>query len=296
MKVSIVIPWYNTDWLTEKNLPLVLKASKNPKNNILEVVIVDDGSTDKSAAIIKSLFPGIRLIRHKVNRGFSVAVNTGVRSAKGELICLINSDVAPEEKFLESIHSHFRNPKTFAVSLNETGSLGWAKGYFRNGFIEHESGGKGSTPHLTFWVSGGSGVFKRKIWMELGGMDEKLLSPFYWEDLDISYRAMKRGYQLIWDPKAVVVHKHETTMKTLAQNYLQRIRERNQLLVTWKNIGSQNLIRKNIAGVAKRVLSHPGYLRIVVMALAKIVVVLKARAKERKETKVSDEAVFAKFK
>lgn len=295
MKTSIIIPWYNTEWLAEKNLPALISAFKNKKNNILEIIIVDDASSDKSADIIKTLFPDIKLIRHKVNRGFSSSVNTGVRMAKGELVCLLNSDVMPKVNFLESVYDHFKYPKMFAVSLNEAGNFGWAKGFLKNGFIVHEPGGKGEISHTTFWVSGGSGVFRRSIWMSLGGLDEKLFSPFYWEDLDLSYRAMKRGYQLIWDPNAKVEHNHETTIKKLPQKYVNRIQERNQLLFIWKNLGSPSLISKNIIAVIKRIVAHPGYIRIVLMALSKIGVLLKARIKEKKESKVSDEAIFAKF-
>ena len=295
MKTSIIIPWFNTAWLAKKNLPALIDAYKNKKNNIIEIIIVDDGSSDNSFEAIKSGFPSVKIIRHKINRGFSVSVNTGVRMAKGDFVCLMNSDVLPEVNFLESVHVLFKNPLLFAVSLNEKGVFGWAKGYFRNGFIGHEPGGKGESPHSTFWVSGGSAVYRRKTWMDLGGMDEKLFSPFYWEDIDLSYRAMKRGYQLLWDPNAKVEHKHETTMSKLPQGYVNNIRERNQLLFIWKNLGSVNLLRKNIAGVVRRVVSHPGYLKIVFMALAKIGALLKARSKEKKETRVSDEVIFSRF-
>ena len=295
MKISIVIPWYNTEWLAEKNLPNILSALKNPKNHIIEIIVVDDSSSDNSVTIIKSLFPEVKVIRHKVNRGFSASVNTGVRMARGYIVCLLNSDVLPKVNFLESVLIHFKNSKLFAVSLNEAGSFGWAKGFFRDGFIGHEPGGKGESPHSTFWVSGGSGVFRRDLWTKLGGMDETLFSPFYWEDLDLSYRAMKRGYQLIWEPKGMVEHKHETTIKKLPQGYVNRIRERNQLFFIWKNLGSPNLLRKSIVGVIKRIFSHPGYARIVLMALVKIRPLLKARLKEKLETKVSDEAIFSRF-
>ncbi len=295
MKTSIIIPWFNTDWLAEKNLAAVLAAYNNPKNEIIEIIVVDDASNDKSASIIKSRFPEIKLICHKINRGFSKTVNTGVRMAKGELVCLLNSDVVPNENFLESTFDSFKNPRVFAVSLNESGSFGWAKGFFKDGFIGHRPGGKGDTSHLTFWVSGGSGIFRRKTWMELGGMDEKLFTPFYWEDIDLSYRAMKRGYRLLWNPRAKVEHNHETTINKLPQEYVARIHERNQLLFTWKNLGSTNLFRKSLVGVIKRVVSHPGYIRIVMMALAKAGFLIKARYKERKESKVSDEAIFSSF-
>src|SRR4030042_5809936 len=254
MKVSIIIPWYNTLDLVKKNLPSVLDAAKNPVNNILEVIVVDDGTKDASAEEIKKSFPEIKLIRHRINRGFVSAVNTGVRTSKGELICLLNSDAIPTPNFLEPVFEHFKNQKVFGVSLNESGEFGWSKGFFKGGFIGHEVGGKGDTAHISFWVSGGSGIFRRKTWMELGGMDEKLFSPFYWEDLDLSYRAMKRGYQILWEPKAKILHQHRTTINQLNQTHVKRIIGRNQLLFMWKNITSSRLLRKHIAGLLRRIL------------------------------------------
>lgn len=295
MKTSIIIPAYNTDWLLEKNLPVILKAYHNKKNNILEIIVVDDGSADNSYSLVKNKFPEVKIIKHKINRGFSSAVNTGARLAKGEYLCLLNSDVLPEENFLESVYPIFENSKVFAVSLNEVGVYSWTKGVFRNGFIEHETGAKSDGLHNTFWVSGGSGIFKRKIWMDIGGLDEKLLSPFYWEDIDICYRALKRGYKLFWDPDAKVVHKHETTMSLLPKIYVERIRERNQLLFVWKNLTSRPMFRKHIVGLLQRILHSPGYIRIVFMAVLRIGILAKSRRREIKESKISDETIFASF-
>ena len=78
---SIIIPSYNTANLLKKNLPKVLKTLENKDNRILEVILVDDASPDESAKVVKEKFPQIRLIKHKINRGFSASVNTGARSA-----------------------------------------------------------------------------------------------------------------------------------------------------------------------------------------------------------------------
>lgn len=294
MKASIIIPNFNTDWLLEKNLPVVLAALENKNNNIIEVILVDDGSEDKSAYVVKKQFPQVKLIRHTKNRGFSASVNTGARAAKGDLLVLLNTDVLPEKNFLEKVVPLFDDPKVFAVSLNE-GGYSWATAVFENGYIGHTPGTKDNNLHETFWVSGGSGVFRRSIWNKLGGMDEKLLSPFYWEDLDIAYRAHKRGFKLLWSPDGKVEHKHETTMKKLPQNYVQRIRERNHLLFIWKNLTSPNLFKKHLRGLFQRAVKNPGYIRIVIMALTRINIVKRARKKEKKETKLSDEQIFAKF-
>jgi GT2 family glycosyltransferase len=292
--VSAIIPNLNGEKLLEKNLPLLLSAKDNPENCLSEVIVVDDGSWDGSVKLITSKFPQVKLIKHKINRGFSAAVNTGVRMAKGDLILLLNTDVIPGEKFLVPVLKHFEDRKVFAVSLHEKG-FGWAGGSFADGYIQLAMGEEGGKVHRSFYVSGGSGVFRRDYWMELGGMDEKLLSPFYWEDIDLCYRAAKRGYINLWEPAGGVIHDHESTISKFPKSYVQRIRERNQLLVIWKNIGSSNLIRKHVVGVARRLFRHPGYVRIVLMALGRVGVAIKARKKEIRESKVSDEVIFSSF-
>ena len=294
MRVSIIIPNFNGRELLEKNLPSVLKAKENQENEIIEIIIVDDGSSDESVNFIKNNFPEVKIIKHKVNRGFSATVNTGVRTAKGELVALLNNDVIPSEDFLKTALPLFKDDKVFAVSLHEEG-FSWAKGTFQNGYIEISSGEATDKAHISFWVSGGSGVFRRSYYLKLGGMDEKLLSPFYWEDIDICYRAAKRGWINLWEPNANVVHKHESTISKFSKKYVERIRERNQLLVIWKNLTSPYLFRKHLIGAVKRTVSHPGYLRIVIMALMRFKPLLKARAKEKKETKISDETIFARY-
>jgi len=294
MKASIIIPNLNGESLLAKNLPYVVRAMENINNNILEIIVVDDGSCDGSVKLLKEKFPQVKLIKHKVNRGFSASINTGVRGSLGDLLVLLNTDVIPNEDFLIKVFPHYENPKMFAVSLHEKG-YGWAKGGFKEGFIQISQGTEDTNFHESFFVSGGSGVFRRKIWMELGGMDEELLSPFYWEDLDISYRALKRGYLVGWEPEAYVIHNHESTMAKLSKKYVSRVKERNQLLCLWKNIVSKNLIRKHLIGLFARIARHPGYLRILLMALGRLKIALRKKKREIKESKVSDEAIFSRF-
>lgn len=295
MRASIIIPNYNTAFLLRKNIPVVLRAAKNKKNKIHEVVVVDDASPDESVSVLRKEFPQVKLIKHKQNRGFSHSVNTGVRGSSGDLIILLNTDVLPSENFMEPVIKHFADGNVFGVSLNEKGHS-WVKGKLENGYLGHEPGKKTSSAHETFWISGGSGVFRRSIWKKLGGLDQNLLAPFYWEDFDICYRAAKRGYKLLWEPGGRVVHKHETTMSQIPRSYLIRIQERNLLRVNWKNLTSPRLFRKHIQGVLKRSFRHPGYIRVVLMALTKFRDIKRARAKEIKESKVSDEALLAKFR
>jgi GT2 family glycosyltransferase len=296
MKISIVIPNYNGKDLLEKNLPSVIEAMNNPKNNICELVIVDNGSTDDSVSYLNQNFKDqFKLIKHTKNRGFSAAVNIGARATKGDLILLLNNDVKPKIDFLENVEKLFKDNSVFAVSLHEKGH-GASSASFKDGIIDISFTKKESEKvELTFYVSGAAGLFRKTIWQELGGMDEKLLSPFYWEDIDLCFRASKRGYTNLWNPFGKVIHNHESTSSKLPKKYVDRIRERNQLLMLWKNLHSKAMFNKHLNGLFKRILKNPGYIRIVFMSLLKLGLVIKARRKEIKECVVSDEAVFQKY-
>ncbi|MGB9706534.1 MAG: glycosyltransferase family 2 protein [Microgenomates group bacterium] len=295
LKFSIVIPNWNGERLLRKNLPAVLATGAD------EVVIVDDGSTDRSVKLIKNLKLKIqsynsklKIIENKKNLGFVAAVNKGVTTAKGEIIVLLNNDVVPEKNFLEPLAEDFQDSKVFAVSLGEP-QWSWAKGKWEKGFVEHEPGPKTKTPHISFWASGGSGAFRKDVWQKLGGFDP-IFHPFYWEDVDLSYRAWKRGYKVIWDPRAVVYHKHEGTISRFPQNYVRLISERNRLLFIWKNITSTKMILEHKLWLAKKLLTSPGYWYPFLKALEKFPKVLGKRIVEIRETKMGDFDIFNYFR
>lgn len=288
MKTSVVIPNWNGRKLLEKNLSRVLAIPFD------EFVVVDDASTDDSVLFIKTNYPQAKVLANKRNRGFSYTVNRGVEAAGGDIVFLLNSDVLPESDLIKPIVKHFEDPKVFGVSLRER-NYWWAKPKIEHGFIGHGSGSPSRVTHTTFWVSGGSGAFRRTMWNRLGGMDT-LFSPFYWEDLDLSYRALKRGWKLVWEPRAVVEHRHESTINTrsFSQRYLNYIKGKNQLLFQWKHLDTSYLLTTHFRGVLGR-LSKPGYFVVLLLALVKLPVVLVRRMREKKEAVLSNKDVLAEF-
>ena len=292
MAFSIIIPNWNGEKLLKNNLPAVFKSGVD------QVIVVDNGSEDGSVALLKNLqvqYPQLKTIFNQKNLGFARAVNQGVKEAKNEIVVLLNNDVVPEEDFLKPLAKDFEDEKVFAVSLNEP-QWNWAKGKWVKGFIEHETGPKTKTPHLSFWANGGSGAFRKSIWLELGGLDE-IFAPFYWEDIDLSYRAWKRGFKILWEPQSVVHHQHETTIGSrFNQKYVDLISQRNQLLFIWKNTTDFRMLLVHKAFLWKKLLTQPGYFKPFLAAWFRFPLVFPRWLKEFKEKKVSDEQIFKQFR
>ena len=267
MDVSVVITCWNGRKLLEKNLPEVLKASANPKNKISEVIVVDDYSTDNSVEFLTNKFSQVKLIKHDKNYGYSITCNTGVKKAKNELVVILNLDVVPAGDFLENVLPHFKDEKVFAVSFNE-GKFGPGKLVWKKGFLEIEGGGDVPKTFVpTDWPSGGSSIFRKAYWEKLGGMDPLFL-PFYFEDIDLGIRARKAGYKCLWEPRAIVEHGHEATINSdsFKQRYIDGVKQRNQLLLTWKNINNPSLFFSHLFHLKLRCFLRPGFFRILFLA------------------------------
>ena len=246
-KISIVIPNYNGATLLKNNLPKVLKNSGD-----CEVIVVDDGSTDDSVKILKKEFKNIRLIEQKKNAGFASTVNNGVQHASGDLVLLLNSDVTPRASYLKNALVHFKNPKLFGVGLADISHedskevlKGRGGGQFEKGFLSHFS--MEAKSGETLWISGGSSLIDREKFIELGGFDTSY-APFYWEDIDLSYRARKKGYYCLFEKTSVVDHFHEqgAIKKNFSDDYVKVISYKNQFLFVWKNITDIDLVFEHI--------------------------------------------------
>ena len=288
MKTSIVIPNWKGKNLLEKNLPAVLATQPD------ELIVVDDASPDDSVSFLEKNYPQIKIVKHKKNLGFAQAVNSGVAAAKGEIVALLNLDVVPEKEALRAILPNFEDKEVFAVSFNEP-QFSWARIFWKQGFVGHESGQKTDKTHISAWASGGSAAFRKSVWFDLGGFDP-LFHPFYWEDIDLSYRAWKRGFQILWEPKAMVHHKHEAIIgKNFSKNYIDFVSRRNQLLFIWKNITDWQMILEHKFFLAPKMI-NPRYWKVFLAAKMKMPKILAGRIKEYRQERVSDKEIFEKFK
>jgi GT2 family glycosyltransferase len=253
MDISVVIPNYNGQELLKKNLPKVFAELAAYKAGKTEVVVVDDKSTDESLEVLDNFQEkNLRVLVNDKNLGFAPTVNKGVKVTSAQIIILLNTDVYPEKDFLAPLVKHFNDEKLFAVGCLdrsvENGEVvlrGRGLGEWKRGFLVHRRGEVDKTN--TLWISGGSGAFRKSIWEKLGGFNE-LYAPFYYEDIDLSYRALKSGYKIAFEPKSVVVHEHEKgAIKTkYSESQVKTIAYRNQFIFAWENATDYSLQLANI--------------------------------------------------
>ena len=255
LPVSIVIPNFNGEQILTPTLKSVLKASSAYKGEI-EILLVDDASTDKSMELISSLFSEIKILKHNKNKGFSEAVGTGVKGATHSIIILLNSDVIPDVNFISPLISWFNRPDIFSVSpliLDKTGNpqrVSWTIGHIKRGEMRKENwditAARKSVQngHIlkSLYASGGSVAFRKKMFLELGGF-LPLYKPFYVEDRDLGTRAWKKGWQTIFEPRSMVTHDHVGTIKHFfAKKKIKIIRKRNRFFYLWLHFSTPGLI------------------------------------------------------
>ena len=291
MKISIVIPNWNGAEKLRRNLPAVLKVKK-----VDEIIISDDASTDNSLQVLNEEFPQVTVVKRSKNGGFSSNVNFGVSHATGDLIFLLNNDASPEYDSVEKALHHFENERVFSVGCNVGGNWVWAK-WERGYFWHNQAKEKTEESHETLWASGGSGIFRKTVWDQLGGLDE-LFNPFYEEDLDIGYRARKRGYINIMEPESHVEHYKEKGVISLnfSQSLVTKTAQRNQLLFIWKNITDQKMMNEHRMALIKMLVLHPKYWEIYLAARKRWSELKKKRDVEISKEVISDEEILSKFK
>jgi len=259
MKISVIIPNYNGEKLLEKNLPKIVEALTIGKKYEIELILTDDSSRDNSVKTAFNILSSIKIdkftykiLENKKNLGFSSNINNGVKVSTGEILILLNTDIIPEINFLEPLIKHFEKESVFAVGCMDKSVekerivlRGRGVGNWRRGFLVHSKGRLDKSN--TLWVSGGSGAFKKVVWDKLNGLDP-LFNPFYWEDIDLSYRALKSGYKVVFEKESVVLHEHEKgAIKSRYSPFkIKTIAYRNQFIFTWKNLTDLDLLIRHI--------------------------------------------------
>jgi len=213
--VSVIIPNLNG----EKLLPSCLVALRQSIYQDFEVILVDNGSSDHSIDVAKSIIPNIKVISLDSNQGFSGAVQQGINQSHSQYIAILNNDAIPEPSWLEfmlqAMESDSRIGMVACRILNKDGteidSLGL--GAARNGMailIGHGKPIEWKSPYpKPFGPSGAAGLYRREMLNQFGGFPERFFC--YYEDLWVAWQARLRGWRCVLAGAATICHLRQST-------------------------------------------------------------------------------------
>ena len=240
MELSIIIVNYNVKHFLEQCLKSVYKALNGIE---AEIIVVDNNSVDGSLNLIREKFNEVILVSNKKNSGFSVANNQGIKMAKGNNILLLNPDtIVQEDTFIKCLE--------FLDNHKDAGALG-VKMYDGNGRFLPESKRGLPTPIVAFYkifglaylfpqskvfgsyhlgflsknkdhkvdiLSGAFMMIKKEVLEKVGLLDEAFF--MYGEDIDLSYRIKKAGYENYYFSQTNIIHYKGESTKKSSINYV----------------------------------------------------------------------------
>ena len=240
--VSVVIPNYNGAGLLEKYLPPLKKALSDHVATF-EIIVVDDASQDSSVEFLRQQHPDVTVIVNEANLGFGGTMNRGIHAAQGEVLFSLNSDVLVDSDIFGAVLPRFSDPGLFAVTPNIIDPRsGYNQAVYRlkPGVCWYTDTCLQAVPAEKevplFFACAGACFYDRAKLLELGGFDP-LFSPFYVEDVDLSYQAWKRGWRCVLEPSATVYHFSNSTIEQYhRKRKIKFLTARNKTYFMWLNI------------------------------------------------------------
>ncbi len=240
MDLSVIIVNYNVKALLEQTLLSVYKAIGSLQ---VEIIVVDNASADDSCQMLKEKFPNVILIANKENLGFSRANNQGIEISIGRHVLLLNPDtVISEDTLVKTVYFLDHNPQAGALGvrmIDGTGKFlpeskrglptpaaafykmsGLAKifpksrtfGAYHQGFLDEFKTNKVDI------LSGAFMMIKREVLDKVGLLDESFF--MYGEDIDLSYRIVKAGYDNYYFADTTIIHYKGESTKKHSVNYV----------------------------------------------------------------------------
>lgn len=191
------------------------------------ILVVDNASTDGSVERVEQEHPHIRVIRNRANTGFAAAANQAVRATTAPYVLLVNPDADPRPGFVgalrRALDDHPRAGAVAALVLNPDGSVQPTKRAFPSlwhsalhglvGLVwPNNPGTRAYTladasftePRTVDWVAGTAVALRREAFDAIGGFDERFF--FFVEDVDLCRRMWDAGWEVWFEPRAVIEH------------------------------------------------------------------------------------------
>ena len=208
VKASVVIPSFNAT----KHLPDLLSGLISQTTKPLEIIIVDDGSTDNTKDSINLLTKKVKLLKYfyKKNGGPAKARNFGAGKSKGNIIVFTDSDCVPEKNWLEEIIAPFENKKVGGVQGAYKTKQKELIAIFSQLEIAERYEKMKKAKNID-WIGSYSAAYRLDVFKKLKGFDESFPIASG-EDPELSYRLQKQGWKIVFNPKAIVYHQHPKTI------------------------------------------------------------------------------------
>ena len=238
--VSICIVSWNTCEVLRDCLQSLFRNSEKLS---IEVVVVDNASTDSTVEMVINEFKEVTLIENKQNLGFSRANNQAIRISSGEFILILNPDIIIKKPLLRTLKHFFLNHTDAGVvgcklvNLDGTTEMSYRHSFptplteLKQGLLIHRLF-KGTTdiPNdkkdkiEVAWIIGAFMFFRRDVLMHMGGFDERYF--IYTEDADLCYRLMQNGLKVYYVNSIEVIHYHGASSKKQKKHYFSTIMQR----------------------------------------------------------------------
>jgi len=217
----------------------------------LELVLVDNHSSDGSVEFMQAHFPSVKIICHPQNYGFSKGNNLGAEQVQGKFVAFLNNDMRVDGRWLiELVQPLLRTPDVICAGskiLSWNGEYidfaGSAANILGHGFQE----GWGEPPEaygeekLILAPCGGAMLIDRQVFLQVGGFDEDFFA--YFEDIDLGWRLWVMGYQVAYAPRSIAYHVHHAWWGSVSSAKTTVLYERNALWTMFKNYDEETLHR-----------------------------------------------------
>src|SRR5438067_1411909 len=242
---SIVIPTYNGRELLNRCLASIERHRPIDREWPIEVVVVDDASSDGTAEWLVHAHPDVRLVRRQRNGGFCAAANAGLAAARGGFIQLLNNDTEVTPGWVEAGLAPFTDPTVGSVAplvlvrsdrtrVDSAGdSYSWVGWPTKRGHGQPAARWLARPVEEVFGASGSSAFYRAEALRRAGGLDP--LFGSYYEDIDLAFRLRWAGYRCIFTPHCRIRHEVSATYDH-GSPALQRRMARNAELVFWSNL------------------------------------------------------------
>ena len=251
-KVSIVI----VNWNGKKFLKNCLDSLRKITYNPVEIIVVDNNSTDESGTFVKKYYPKVKLIENKKNYGFAGGANIGFKHVSGSYVLFLNNDTVVTADFLEPLLADFLKDPTIGCLqsqmrvLKDKSILDVAGDFMSfTGFLYHYGYRKKANlekygrQKMIFSAKGACMIFPRSLLQKIGLFDEDFF--IFFEETDLCFRVWLAGYKVLYEPKSVIYHVDGgDTSSSDKYNYERRIYLifRNMNCSYLKNFGTRNLL------------------------------------------------------